>query len=78
MPLFFNKEPEMSSRRSQKDKDYVHGAMQGFQLTVAFGSNRMQRTGRLTELVPQAQRLRVEGAYFPRKILIIKLLDFNF
>ena len=31
MPLFFNKEPEMSSRRPQKDKDYVaFGCHAGF------------------------------------------------
>ena len=35
---------------------------------VAFGNNQMQRTGRLTPFMPQAQTLRVEEAYFPREI----------
>ena len=47
--------------------------MKGFQLMVAFGNNRMQRTGRLTPFMPQAQTLRVEEAYFPREIFIIGL-----
>ena len=40
---------------------------------VAFGNNQMQRTGRLTLFMPQAQTLRVEEAYFPREIFIIGL-----
>ena len=40
---------------------------------VVFGSNWMQRTGRLTPFMPQEQMLRVEEAYFPREIFIIRL-----